>query len=332
MGCGIGILVSVLAAAVVVFLAVRASRGSNIGPLPIISTNTFTKEDTTQVPLSAITQMQICDQIGNVSIKVDPNAQSVSVTTKKIVHVSSQAAANQEFQRIGIGIQPPGTITNPLTCTRTQPTATGTAAGTPVSSTGTGNATALTVNVTLPNSEGLLHGDSDAADIAITLPQNVLPTNVLPTNGPTMLTNVEAPVGNISVNGISGVLNIRGGAGNIDVSHAVLASSSELGTTQGNITFNGLLAVPTDTNTTGRYYLSSEQGTIDVTLPTSTNVILDVNINVGKINSDFNVPAQSSDGGVTYHGPLNTGATPAPTATLLLDVSSGKINLHKTQT
>ncbi len=327
MGCGIGILVSVLAAAVVVFLAVRASHGSNIGPLPIISdtTTTFFKEDTTQVPLSAITQMQICDKIGNVSIKVDPNAQTASVTTKKIVHVSNQAAANQEFQRIGVEIQPPGTITNPLTCTGIAANATPPGATTPTPAPATG-AGALTVNVTLPNSDGLLHGDSDAADIAITLPQSVLPTN-----GPTMLLNLEAPVGNISVDGISGILNIRGGTGNISVSHAVLASGSHVGTTQGNITFNGLLAVPTETNATGNYYLTSEQGTIDVTLPTSTNVILDVNINVGKLNSDFTVPAQSSDGGVTYHGPLNSGTTPASTATLLLDVSSGTINLHKTQ-
>jgi hypothetical protein len=329
MGCGIGVLVSVLAAAVIVFLAVRTSRGGNIGALPIInSTKPFSKEDTTQVPLTSIAQMRICDKIGNISIKVDPNAQSASVTTTRIVHVSNQAAANQEFQRIGVEIQPPGTITNPLTCTVQQQTATATsnAPTTPTPATA-GVSNILTVNVTLPNSDGLLHADSDAADIAVTLPQSVLPTN-----GPTMLLNVEAPVGNIAVDGISGVLNIRGGTGNISVSHGLLASGSQLGTTQGNITFNGLLAVPTDSTTAGRYYLTSEQGTVDVTLPTTTNVILDVNINVGKINSDFNVPVQSADGGVTYHGPLNAGATPAPTATLLLDVSSGTINLHKTQT
>lgn len=329
MGCGIGILVSVLAAAVIVFIAVRASRGSSIGPLPIISsTQPFSKTDTTQVPLTSIAQMQICDTVGDVSIKVDPNAQTASVTTTKIVYVSNQTAANQEFQRIAVEIQPPGTITNPLTCTGEQQTATAASNATSVPTSATGaTSSILTVNVTLPNSDGLLHADSDAANIAVTLPQSVLPTN-----GPTMLLTVEAPVGNIAVDGISGVLNIRGGSGNIAVSHAVLASGSKLGTTQGNITFNGLLAVPTASNTAGTYYLSSEHGTLDVTLPTSTNVILDVNINVGKIDSDFAIPVQNSNGSVNYHGPLNTGATPAPTATLFLDVSSGTINLHKTQT
>jgi len=325
--------VTVLAAAVVVFLAIRAGQVNGIGGhIPIIGggLQTFTREDTTQVSLSTITQVQVCDKIGNVSIKVDQTASTVSVTTKKIVHVDNQADANQEFQRIAVEAQPPGTITNPLTCSRPQPTATPASTadtGTPTPSTGGNGSSALTVNITLPNSDGLLHANSDAVDIAITLPPSVVQAS-----GPTMLLNVEAPVGNITVDGLSGIFTIRGSTGDIDVSHAILASGSELRTTQGNVTFNGLLAASPDIKAAATYHIGSEQGTIDVTLPDTINVILDANVNVGKINSEFDIPMKSSDGGVTYHGPLNTTVTPASTATLSLDVSSGTINIHKTQT
>ncbi|MBV9614529.1 MAG: hypothetical protein JO011_10885, partial [Ktedonobacteraceae bacterium] len=122
-GCGLGVLVSVLAAAIVVFLAIRTTQGNSLGPLPIIgSPKTYTREDTTQVQLSTISQMQVCDKIGNVSIKVDPTASTPSVTTTKVVHMNSQAAADQEFQRIAVEVQPPGTIANPLICARLHPT------------------------------------------------------------------------------------------------------------------------------------------------------------------------------------------------------------------
>ena len=122
-GCGLGVFLTVVAAAVVVFLAIRTTQGNSFGSLPIIGgAKPFMKEDTTPVQLATISQIQVCDKIGNVSIQVDPTASTPTVKTTKIVHVNSQTAANQEFQRIGVEVQPPGTITNPLTCTQSQPT------------------------------------------------------------------------------------------------------------------------------------------------------------------------------------------------------------------
>jgi hypothetical protein len=323
-GCGLGVLLTVIAAAVVVFLAIRNMQGGSISSIPIIgSTQTFTKEDTTQVQLSTIAQMQVCDKIGNVSIQVDPNASVPSVTTTKVVHASSMTAANQEFQRIGVAVQPPGTITNPLTCTHTQPTVVPT--GTPISTTDGSTNSALTVNVTLPTSNGLLQAESDAVNIAITLPQSVLPPD-----GPTMQLDVEAPIGNIAISGISGLMNVAGDKGNIQVSNGVITGGSQLLTDLGNITFSGALGNPINATAQNNFYhISSGQGNIDVTLSATTNVGLDTYTNQGKITSDFNIPLQTSNGGMTYQGALNTADSSTPDVTLVIHMNLGNIAIHK---
>ena len=323
-GCGLGVLITVLAAAVVVLLAIRTTQGNGIVSLPIIgSTKPYTKEDTTQVQLSTLAQIQVCDKIGNVSIQVDPTASVPSVTTTKVVHTSSQTAANQEFQRMVVEVQPPATITNPLTCTQAQPTATST--GTPAATTNTNASNALTVNVTLPSSNGLLQADSDAVNIAI-----LVPPGVLPSTGPTMQLDVEAPVGNIAINGISGLMNVAGNKGNIQVSNGVLTGGSQLVTDLGNVTFNGTLGnSPNATSQNNFYHISSGQGNIDVTLPAATNVDLDTYTNQGKIISAFSIPLQNSNGGMTYQGALNATSSPTADITLSIHMNLGNITIHK---
>jgi hypothetical protein len=325
-GCGLGVFITVLAAAIIVFLAIRTSQGSNFGSLPIVGGATlYTKEDTTPVQLSTISQIQVCDKIGNVSIQVDPTASTAVVKTTKMVHVNNKTAANQEFQRIGVEVQPPGTITNTLTCTRSQPTTPPTvAAGTPTPTPTSGTASnALTVNVDLPTSNGLLQADSDAVNIAIILPQSVLPSD-----GPSMQLDIEAPVGNIDISGVSGLMNIIGDKGNIQVSKGILTGGSQLITDLGNVTFNGILGRPaTDQN--NFYHVSSGQGNIDVTLPATTNVNLDTYTNQGKISSEFTLPLQNNSGGMTYQGPLNTTISPTQDITLVIHMNLGNITIHK---
>lgn len=331
-GCGLGILATVLAAAVVVFLAYRASQGGNVSIGPIgAGPRTFTREDTTQVPLASLTQILICDKIGNVSITVNPAATTATVKTKKIVHKTSQADADQEFGRIVVEVQPPGTITNPQTCTRSQalpPSTPGTLTATP-SVPPTSSESALIVNVAIPNSDGLLRTTGDSVDVAITLPQKLLTSDV-----PSMLLAVNAPMGNITIDGLSGLLDIKGNTGNVTITHAVLADGSRIETGQGNVTFNGwlLTAADTNTNTPGRYVLQSEQGTIDITLPATTNVTLDANTNVGAIRSEFPIPVNNNGGPVNYAGPLNPTAGNASPTKLILDVSTGNVNIRKAQT
>src|SRR5581483_140917 len=125
-GCALGIFSTVLAAAVIVFLTIRSAQGGGLSALPGIGTKTFPKEHTQDIPLATVSQIQVCDKVGNVTIKVDPNATKTTDTTKKIVHESSQSAADQEFQRISIEVQPPDTLAHPLACVKPWATPTAT--------------------------------------------------------------------------------------------------------------------------------------------------------------------------------------------------------------
>jgi predicted membrane protein len=116
----------------------------------------------------------------------------------------------------------------------------------------------------------------------------------------------------------------------VTVSNATLADNSHLSTGEGNITFNGTLALPSVATTQARFYLQSEHGNIDVTLPADTNVTLDTNTNVGKITSDFPINVQDQGGGSqSYHGPMTPSAAPSAASLLILDVSTGNVTIHK---
>jgi len=317
-----GILFTVAAAAIVVFLAFRTSQGHPLSLGPMGSPHTFTKEDSVQVPISSIAQMQICNKIGNVMVQVDPGAHATTVMTQKIVHMSSQSDADQEFKRITVAVQPPTTINDALTCTKPATTPTSTTTNATVASNAPGNA--LTINVAMPDGNDMMNTTSDAVDIVVKIPQNALPAD-----GPTMLLNVEAPVGDITIDGLSGTLNVKGSTGNVSIKHAILASGSRIETGQGNITFNGLIMVPPDPATPTRYFIQDEQGNIDVTLPANTNITVDANTNVGAIHSEFAVPVNNNGGPVNYHGPLDPAAGNASPSVLVLDVSTGDVNIHK---
>lgn len=328
-------MLSVLGAAAVVFFALRAAQTGNTGlpNLPVIGgSHPFTKQDTQQVSLTTVAQIQVCDKVGNVSIAVNQQTTQPTVTVKKTVHAGSQADADQEFKRIIADVQPPQTIGNPLTCKRSPGSqgsnGTPTTQGNSVTSTPATSANTLTVNITFPQSDSLVHTDSDAVDISIALPPGVIPSGGAP-----MSVNVEAPVGNITLNGLVGLLNIRGGTGNVTVNGGALTDGSSLDTVQGNVTFNGLLELPADATATARYSIRSEQGNLDVTLPANTNLTLDANTNVGKISSEFPFSAKTaSDGSASYHGPLNPSGSVAQNGPVLVtDVSTGNIYIHQAQ-
>ena len=315
---------------VVVFFTFRTAQ---TGGIPIIgsgglggSTQLFTSDTTQAITLTSLTQMQICDKIGNVSIRVDPTANTASIKTTKIVHMSSKASANQEFGRINVSVQQPDAGAQSLGCASSSaPAATATTpSATPVPSNATGGA--LLVNTTIPDSDGLLHGTGDAVDITVTLTTKLFASASAP-----LQLNVQAALGNVSVDGVSGILNIIGSSGNVSVTRATLISGSSIGTGQGNVTFNGIVAAPNDPTTQASFVIRSEQGKVDVTLPTSTNLVLSANTNVGTIQSDFPITATTSSGSASYRGPLNASAPTQSSAVLTVDVSTGNIAIHKGQ-
>src|SRR5579883_3478074 len=101
-GCGLGVFFTVLVAAVVVFLAIRSSQGVGLTGLPGLGApQTFTHEDTQQIPLTTISQMQVCDKIGNVSLMLNQRPTGQPITKKKIFNANSKNAATRSSNASG---------------------------------------------------------------------------------------------------------------------------------------------------------------------------------------------------------------------------------------
>ena len=258
------------------------------------NSQTYTLQNSQPLPLSNIKQIQVHNQVGDVSIMVDPTATAPTVTTVKKVKAASSDDARKEFGRISVQAQADSSTD------------------------------VLEVNVLLPDTNGgLLSNGSDAVDVTVRLPSAVN------ANTGTLLTlNVDTSVGNILVSGLNGILMVKDSFGNVTMHQAMLADGSHLETGTGNVTFDGTLDTTSSANTQPRYKIQAEKGNVDVTLPATTNVTLDANVNVGNINSAFAINVTSTDGSPSYYGPLIPSTTP-PSAVLVLDVSSGNINLHK---
>ncbi len=301
LGCFGGVLLVILAIAVLVFVAISRTTGTIPLPggpsnVPGIGGNPSAFTKTVMLPVSIppgnkIAQVQVHNQIGNITVSADPNAQQASVTALKTVKAASQSAAQSEFNAMQVQAGVDST-TN-----------------------------ALTVNASVPSSSGTLLGNhNDTIDLTIVVP----PLN----NGDTPVTlDIETSVGDIQVSGLNGVMTVKDDIGNVTVQQAHLFGGSHLETGTGNVTFTGSLDTTLNPQTT--YKLQCEVGNLNVTLPATTSVILDANTNVGNIKSAFPINAQTSNGSANYYGPLLPGASPAPTVTLVLDVSSGNISIQK---
>ena len=335
-GCAIGVVLAVLALAIIVMTGIYSLQNGKLS-IPVLTPaiQTISTQETQTVPLSSISQIVVCNVIGDVVLKADPAASNPTVTIIKKVQVSSQTEADQEFQHMAVAVQPLEPVTGPLSCTKPQATTTPSDTTStapeankpslsPITTPGDSSNT-LMANVTLPS------GSTNASvDLTITIPPNALPTT-----GPSTIVNIES-AGNISVDGVSGVLNIKDNRGNpqnnndITVTHAALADGSRL-STAGAITFNGYLAQATDPNQTAFYTLEGEKQ-IDITLPSNINVTLEAYAVNGSINSQFPLQQdllQKDKDMTSYHGPLNSSASPPVNAQLTLHVGIGNVNINK---
>ncbi len=345
-GCASGVVLLVVAAAVVVFVAIRSAQNSGLSlpgaPSALKLINDV--EQKQEVTLSTLTQVIVCDRVGNVTLKVDDTVTIPTVITQKKMFSANESEAKQEFGRIAVEVQPPTSLTKPLACTNAQPptpTNANSAQGSPTPETTTGtpstsqsgsnSSSTLTVNVTFPTMEMT----NDAVDVTIKLPKSSVQEQ-----SPGMGVSIEAPIGDITVNGVSGVLNIKGGFakegignGNITVTNAVLADGSRLSTNQGNVTFDGFLASAAN----ARYTIESGHS-IDVTVPESSDAFLDAHTNRGKISSDFPIQVNNNTGDAeaSYCNSLNPAINTPTTQTcssaktkLILIVNTGDIHIHK---
>ena len=311
MGCAGGIVILVAAAAITVLLTVRSATGGGIIPGAGNPTTYTQKSQPQPVQISTITQMQVHNQIGNITITVDPSATTPTIATLKKVKAASSDEANKEFGNISVQVQPTGST--------------------------------LSVTATVPDTGNIFGSHNDSVDLMITLPPQSVnptatsigasPTRTLSTASATtpLTLNADLSIGDIRVDGLSGVLQLKDDIGKITVDHATLSDGSHLQTGTGNVTFNGNLdTTPAANNSTPRYKLQSETGNIDVTLPGNTNIILDANTNAGTITSDFPISVQTSGNSANYYGPLNSNSTPGSTQPVLtLNVGTGNVILHR---
>ena len=320
LGCMFGVLLVVGVLALLVGLGINSiQNGGHLSGLPgLPGKKPFTQAVTQEVKLTQVTRIQICDKIGNVSLKIDPAATTTTVSALKTVQATSDAEGKTLLNQVSIEIRPLMTLTKPLSCS--SQTTTPTPTGTPTATPGAGdNTNALVINVTLPETT------DNQVDLTVTMPPAIVQT----TDRPTTPIQVDATKGNIAVDGLSGIFNLHGVDGNVMVSHAVLADGSRLETSQGDVTFSGFLLLPTDPQANARYMLRNENGKINVTLPANSNVTLDANTNIGAIHSDFPIKVTNNGGPVNYHGPLNPNASTTSPATLVLDISTGDVHILK---
>ncbi|MDQ6661981.1 MAG: hypothetical protein M3Z24_13590 [Chloroflexota bacterium] len=314
-GCASVIILLVLAAGVIVFLTFHNATSGPLGGINSISTGTqYTQKNEQPVALTTISRLQVHNTIGNVTIMVDSSVPQPTVSTLKKVQATSQDAANSEFKNITVQVQPNGT-----------------------------DSATLAVNATISNDTSIIGSHPNSVDITIKLPASVNNSSGTP-----LLLNANASIGNITsvgnvlIDGLNGVFDIKDDLGNVTVQNATLMDGSCLETGQGKVTFTGMFdtsklthlqlcssnAASTDSSTQPSYKLHSEVGDVDITLPANTPVNVKATINVGTINSDFSInPAKNTDGTVSYDGPFNPNGA-QPTATVIVDVSTGDIHLH----
>ena len=300
-GCVGGIVLVIVGVLVAIFLAIHntAGGGINIGGIGGIggSTSTYTQRSQLPVPMLSIEQLQIHNQIGDVTISVDPNTTTPLVTTTKSVKATSQSDANKQFGGINVQIEPSGTAP-----------------------------TTLAVSASISDNTTIFSTHNDSVSIVISLPQSVNGGTPVVLNGGSPASNITS-VGNATINGLNGVLNVKNDIGNITVQNATLSPGSTLETGTGNVTFNGSVNTAAGSSSNQSIYtLQSESGNLNVTLPASINVTLDAYTNSGSITSDFDVSRiKLADG--SLEGPIIYGTT--PNALLKLHVSTGNIALHK---
>lgn len=171
-----------------------------------------------------------------------------------------------------------------------------------VTATQTGNQIAITSNF----QDGGYFATANTVNLLITVPAT---------------TNIAADVaaGEVEINGVSGLMEISGGAGTVTLQDTALADGTRIHVATGTVTLIG--TVP------GTAAVDISVGTGDVTLrlPADTSTQLDARTNVGDIHiTGWQVQMMRINKvGTVANGPLGT----QPTATIHVRVDAGNISV-----
>lgn len=317
-GCVSSLLTLAVIAAILIFLVWRSNVGQNLGLG--LGSSTYTQTSQQALNLGTASQLIVQNQAGDVAVNVDQNASGATLSSVKKVQASSSSSATSQFNQIKLTVKPISQGANPA-CT-------------------TGSC--LLIATTLPATNGNALGSSNGNVVSLTI---TLPASFHSLNPATPYTiSASTAAGNISVNGFTGILDLTGNVGNvnINVTHALIYAGTCLQTTHGNVVVNQesifdlatpSKLVPCSATTSNQahpwFNISSGVGNVSIALTTnSTNLLLDANTNSGKVTTEFGLTIPTTgDGSATYHGPLlpNT----HPTASLYVATSTGNIAINK---
>jgi hypothetical protein len=131
--------------------------------------------------------------------------------------------------------------------------------------------------------------------------------------------DIKTEAGSITVAGVNGQVNCASDAGTIKVRDVMLRGDSRLKTDAGTVTFDGSL------DPHGSYTMTTDAGSVSVTLPAQASFKLDARTDVGGINSDFPVSITRDFPGAKARGEV--GFPPYPSLKLRTDV--GSINVRE---
>jgi Putative adhesin len=170
-----------------------------------------------------------------------------------------------------------------------------------------------------------------SVDLQVTVPQGAnlqLQTN----SGDINVTGVDGQMtlttdsGNIDASNdvINGTSTITTNAGDITAKQTMLSDQATISTTSGDINFNGTIG------TTGTYQFKTDNGSVDLTVPSAPAFHVDASTTSGSINSSDFPAVQKSDlgSGAKATGDVG-GSSPQPGAKLIINTGNGDINLHQ---
>jgi hypothetical protein len=175
--------------------------------------------------------------------------------------------------------------------------------------------------------DGIKHSGffGNPGDVQVNLKQNGNELDVIIENnsGPTFFNasnvdlNITVPslsdiqdnsnAGTLSIDGVSGQMNVQANAGTIDVTNATLKGDSTFEANAGTINYSGSLTPH------GTYNFHTDAGSINLTLPSNSSFTLDSKVNAGSVNNDFESDTVGS----------------APYAQVIANANAGSVNIHK---
>jgi len=156
--------------------------------------------------------------------------------------------------------------------------------------------------------DGSLFASSSSVNLLLTVPPNT-----------TIAADVTA--GDIQINGISGLFEVTGGAGDITLHDVALADGSRIHMTMGSVTMQGAVMANAAVD------ISVSTGDVSLQLPADTAAQLDAHTNLGAIHvSGWPMPITRINSlGTDAEGPLGAQATGA----IHIRVDSGDITVSQ---